>query len=418
MSAVERYEIGFVLSALAEPSIVQSIDLNADSFIHSSPRLVYSTMLEMLAANEPIDSITVCDRIGKTTGKNFFGVVAEWAVEFPKSSSPKAYADNIKKNFEIEKGREIASRLLETIYSNPNAISEAIREMVELSSPETRFDHNTKSVMLAAIHDMENPKNGLQTGLDDLDKYLGGFHAGDLIILGARPAMGKTALMLNMALGALKAGSTVGIFSGEQGHAQIGQRMASMQSGVGMEKMRNNSMDEDEIKRFAMGCHAIAAMKPFCLYDKPAPTLTDIIRKARQWHYSTGCSAIFIDYIQRISVDAKIPKHEAVGAVARGLKELARDLNIPVICLAQVGRQVESRPDKRPHMGDLKDSGDIEQEADQVLMLYRDEVYNDDSDRKGEAELLIEKNRHGRTGLIRLAFNGSCLRFNNLARGY
>jgi replicative DNA helicase len=416
MNHAERYEVGFLLSLLDDQSLLGAVELTPESFLNGSTRLVYSTICDMAAANEPVDLITVCDNIGKTTGKNYFGVVAGWVKDYPKASDPKWYAQVISQAYEASMARSIALDLIDNVNSE-NAVPNAIQALINLSAPTTRFDHDTKSVMTAAIESIENPKHGLKTGLLDLDNLLGGFHGGDLVILGARPAMGKTACMLNLALGLLSNNIQVGIFSGEQGHEQVGQRLAAIQSGVGLEKLRTNSMSDDELTKFSAGIHRIANMSKFVLYDKPAPTLGDISRKARQWHHN-GCRAIFIDYLQRIHTDSKLPKHEAIGAVAKGLKELARDLNIPVICLAQVNRQVESRQDKRPSMGDLKDSGEIEQEADQVFMLYRDEVYDPDSMDKGVAELIIEKNRHGRTGLVRLAFSGGSLRFSSLARGY
>lgn len=413
---VERYEVGTVLALLADASLYQTIELSEEYFQNETTRTAYSTIAQMAVANEPIDVITVCDKIHKQTRRNYFPIIEEWAEAYQRPADLAWYAKVITQAYQHEQVKSIAKQLL-IDAERPEAAGEAITSLVNLMAPTTRFDHDTKSVMQAAIDSIENPKHGLKTGLHDLDRVLGGFHGGDLVIIGARPAMGKTAFMLNLALGMLGNQITVGIFSGEQGHEQVGQRLAAIQSGVNLESLRTNTMQDDELTKFAAGIHKIANMPKFVLYDKPAPDLSDIVRKARQWHHN-GCRAIFIDYLQRIHADKNLPKHEAVGAIAKGLKELARDLNIPVICLAQVNRQVESRSDKRPSMGDLKDSGEIEQEADQVLMLYRDEVYNPDSDQKGTAELLIEKNRHGRTGLVNMAFSGGSLRFSSLARGY
>jgi replicative DNA helicase len=244
---------------------------------------------------------------------------------------------------------------------------------------------------------------------------LGGLHGGDLVIVGARPAMGKTALMLNMAASALMAGFPVGVFSGEQGVSQITQRLIAIQGRIPVMRMRNGSLIGEDWSKLSA---AVASLKDRGMYifDKPAPTLSDIVRRARSWHYNHGIKAIYLDYLQRVKITTKAPRHEAIGEIAAGLKELARELNIPVIALAQVNREVEKRVNKRPFMGDLKDSGTIEQEADQIFMLYRDEVYNEETKDKGLAEINIEKNRHGSTGRVDLAWRGEYLRFENLMR--
>jgi replicative DNA helicase len=150
------------------------------------------------------------------------------------------------------------------------------------------------------------------------------------------------------------------------------------------------------------------------IYDKPAPTLAEVVRVARRWKLDRKIQALYVDYVQRIKHgNPKQPRHERVGEVAEGLKELARELDIPVIALAQVNRAVEERPNKRPNMGDLSDSSALEKEADQVMMLYRDEVYNEESEAKGTAELILEKNRHGGIGKVLIQFNAPTVTFSD-----
>ena len=218
--------------------------------------------------------------------------------------------------------------------------------------------------------------------------------------------MGKTAVMLNMAL---NSGSKVGIFSGEQGVSQVCQRMLATESSIGVMKMRSGKFEEDDYTRLNAGAIRIKEKPDMYFYDRPAPTINEIIRVARKWKFNHDIKAIYIDYVQRIKGDMKLAKHERVGEIAKSLKELARELKIPVIALAQVNRAVEARPDRRPRMGDLKDSGDIEQEADVILTLYRDEVYNPETDNKGVIELIVEKNRHGGTGCIYAEWIGAFL---------
>jgi replicative DNA helicase len=318
----------------------------------------------------------------------------------------------------MRKARLIGAQLIEGA-AGEGTIDAAIRDLMTLALPAQKFDYNLNAAIKLAIDEIdeacEGKAPGLTTGLADLDKMLGGLHGGDLVIVGARPAMGKTALMLNMAASALMAGFPVGVFSGEQGVSQITQRLIAIQGRIPVMRMRNGSLIGEDWSKLSA---AVASLKDRGMYifDKPAPTLSDIVRRARSWHYNHGIKAIYLDYLQRVKITTKAPRHEAIGEIAAGLKELARELNIPVIALAQVNREVEKRVNKRPFMGDLKDSGTIEQEADQIFMLYRDEVYNEETKDKGLAEINIEKNRHGSTGRVDLAWRGEYLRFENLMR--
>ena len=224
----------------------------------------------------------------------------------------------------------------------------------------------------------------------------------------------NTALMLGLAESASAVGHRVGVVSAEQPVEQIGIRRVSLASSVGAVKIRTGQFEEHDWPRVSEGMRN-AKDRPMWIYDRSAVTLDELIGIARKWKHAHGIEILFIDYAQRITVPGADRVTE-VSQVARGLKNLARDLQIPVVCLAQVVKGVDTRDDKRPHAGDLANSDELTREADQILMLYRDEVYNRNSDRRGVAEILIEKNRHGPTGFKEVAFMGETMRFADLDR--
>lgn len=321
-----------------------------------------------------------------------------------------------------KKGYEVSALLVEAAErGDVMAMQEACDKIMNLGSEAKNYDFSFSEMFDLTIQDalkqMEGGEQGkISTGIYDIDSQIGGFHNGDLIILAARPAMGKTALMINMALGAGE-GKKVGIMSGEQPKIQIGYRAFAIESGLAIGDLRKE-MTEHSYMQLSEAARRLSG-KGGRIYEKPAPTIQDVCSKAREWKYKYNIDAIYIDYIQRIkALNTNAPKHEQVAEIAMSLKELARTLDIPIIALAQVNRSVESRPDKRPGTGDIKDSGVVEQEADQILTLYRDEVYHEDTDDQGIAEIDIKKNRHGATGCIRVEWIAKCLKFKGLAENW
>lgn len=321
-----------------------------------------------------------------------------------------------------KKGYEVSALLLEAAErGDVMAMQEACDKIMNLGSETKNYDFSFAEMFDLTIQDalkqMEGGEQGkISSGIYDIDSQIGGFHNGDLIILAARPAMGKTALMINMALGAGQ-GKKVGIMSGEQPKVQIGYRAFAIESGLEIGDLRKQ-MTEQQYEQLSEASRRLAG-KGGRIYEKPAPTIQDVCSKAREWKYKYGIDGIYIDYLQRIKAsNTAAPKHEQVAEIAMALKELARTLDIPIIALAQVNRSVESRPEKRPGTGDIKDSGVVEQEADQILTLYRDEVYHDDTDDRGIAEIDIKKNRHGATGCIRVEWIARCLKFKGLAENW
>jgi len=288
-----------------------------------------------------------------------------------------------------------------------------------LQKTEARAEFNIKQVLKSAYEEAQRARElgstipGIPTGLNRLDYVLGGWHDSDLVVVGARPAMGKTALLLNFLVSCKV---KCGFISAEQPMQQIGARLLSLKSKVAAEKMRSGRFHADDYGRLASAIEDLSD-RTIQVYDRSSPTIADVNRIARKWKHECGIRILFVDYIQRIKsvqTGRNANKSERVGEVVQGLKNLARDLEMPVVALAQVAREVDKREDKQPGMGDLSDSSEIEKEADQVITLYRPHVHDESAD-KALAILSIEKNRHGQTGIVKAAWIAESMRFENYA---
>lgn len=256
---------------------------------------------------------------------------------------------------------------------------------------------------------------GITTGFRDLDELTGGLHTPDLTIIAARPAMGKTSLLLNVAMNAARHGAHVGIASQEMDRNQIVQRLAAMESGVNSHKIRLGRLTDDEWGRFVKACGELSKL-PIFVDDANRLTPTMLRTKCLRWRNHHGLDLLMVDYLQILSSGGMFKGSERVAEVgyfARELKQLARELRIPVVAAAQLSRSLESRNDKRPLLSDLRESGEIEQEADLVHFIYRDAVYNPETDNPGGAEVITAKHRNGATGTTTLYFDRTTTRFSS-----
>ncbi len=413
----------YVLGAMViggEKAIAKVAHLQPEHFTDIRHRWLFGVLMALNADRTPTDIVTIHHYLVKRHGERG-REAAVYADEIynatPGAANIAAYAKIITDRHTERMTREIAC----TLSDNPTqeGAQDAMRALLALSQTDQAREHTMRQATKAAWDEIEaafaggGKLRGITTGLRELDDYLGGFHPGDLIVIGARPAMGKTALLLSMAQAA---DAPRGFISAEQSSNQIGQRAISMASKIPVSALRAGQIEEHEFS--ACGAAIGQLTQQDCvIYDKPAPTLAEVVHVARRWKVERGIQILYVDYVQRIKHgNAKQPRHERVAEVAEGLKELARELNIPVVALAQVARAVDERNNKRPGMADLSDSSALEKEADQVIMLYRDEVYFPDSAFRGTAELILEKNRHGGIGMIRVAFNGPIVTFSGLGR--
>jgi replicative DNA helicase len=255
---------------------------------------------------------------------------------------------------------------------------------------------------------------GIPTGFLDLDKLLGGLQRSDLIIVAARPGVGKTSLMLNIALSAARRfHQRVAIFTLEMSNEQIVQRLVSAETGIDSQRLRLGDLHEDEWPLFVQATSALSDALIF-VDDTPSISALQLRTKARRLHAEHGLDLIIIDYLQLMTGDQRTENRvQEISYLSRSLKGLARELHVPVLVASQLSRAVEQRSDKRPVLSDLRESGSIEQDADIVMFIYRDDVYDEDSERKNLAELIVAKHRNGPTGSVELYFQKNLTQFKN-----
>lgn len=385
-----------------------------DQFTTPFRKRLWGAIQARILSGEPADIVTLMEALpGDADG------IHELFTTMAHGSSVKVYADIVRGNWRRREAGRIAQDLMQGARAGDDgAIDSATAALLALNADVATHEYTGKQSMVMAwelaqkAYENGGVLPGITTGLQGLDDILGGWHDSDLTIIGGRPAMAKTSLLLNMAESAAAGGFPVGIVSAEQPAIQLGARRIALTSTVGARTIRTGNFEDEDWPKMSMAMRE-AKDRPMWIYDRSAVTLDELVGIARKWKHNHGIRALFIDYAQRITVKG-VGRVDEVSQVARGLKNLARDLNIPVIVLAQVVKGVESRDNKRPHAGDLANSDELTREADQIIMIYRDEVYNPDSPDKGTAELLIEKNRHGPVGFRRFAFIGEIMAFRDL----
>ena len=254
----------------------------------------------------------------------------------------------------------------------------------------------------------------MPTSYHDFDELTGGLQKSDLVILAARPSMGKTALALGMAYGAaISHGKTVGIFSLEMSATQLVQRLLSMETGINSHRLRMGDVDEGEFERMVRAIGRLSEANIF-IDDQAGASIMDIRSKARRLQAENGLDLVVIDYLQLMSGRRTENRVQEISEISRGLKGLARELNVPVLALSQLSRAVETRSDHRPMLSDLRESGSIEQDADLVLFIYREDKYDQETEKQGVAEIIVAKHRNGPVGSVNLRFFDGTARFADL----
>jgi replicative DNA helicase len=422
MRNASQAEASLIQLMLADNGVYRATDVNANWFASSVWRKVYGAIRALVENGQVADHVTVADEMSaREPNVNWLEYVVDIQRNLiARAESVETYVDIVRSAHTKRQARMIAQRLMSESHKGQAAVDAAIRDLMDLDTEEQRYEHDMKATMRAALSGVEEAFQlaqegkivGITTGLADLDHATGGWHNTDLVVIPARPAMGKTALLLNFAL---NAGVPFGIISSEQAHDQIGMRMLSIEGRVSGSKVRRGKLQEDDWPKLSAGAQRLH-QRQFWINDDATITIDGIRRQARKWYYNNGIKILFVDYIQRIyPTDPKLPKHQQIEDITKGLKSLAKELNIPVIALAQVNRECEKRTDRRPLMGDIADASIIEKEADMIMTLYRDEVYNEHSPDVGIAEMGICKSRHGPVGVVRTRWDGACFRFENLA---
>lgn len=403
-----------LVTAMHRPELCADLKLAPQEWIATAHSDIWEAINELKLDAKPTDPVAVMAFLEGRGKKSLSLTVFDICQGSYPASNPEHYASLVKSSYAKREAIAIAKRLTDS----PAEIGEAIDALMALQDKSSRGTEWTlkQAVHAAYNHTIEAHENGgkligVTTGLSRMDEFLGGFHNSDLVIVGGRAAMGKTSLLLNMIAAAGKAGNAVGVISGEQPMEQVGARALSLESNVPAQLLRNGNLADEHWGYMTTGIKNLVNL-PVYLYDESAPSLNDVIRIARKWKHQHGIKALYVDYLQRISATGE-RRQEEVAKVARGLKNLARSLNIPVIALAQVNRASEQMADKRPTMASLSDSSEIEKEADQVILIYREGYYSPEAP-QNIAELLIVKNRHGATGRAKVAWIAEQMRFADL----
>jgi replicative DNA helicase len=399
-------------------------------FYRPSHQELFSLLLEMESNREPIDTITVPERVNRDGRSERYGglsYVLDLPEQVPATSNLEHYADQIRQKSVLRRFIDGSQSFVAEAFDQPDGVGQLLEKAAQhiFSLGHDQGKQGWHSVVLVVDEEVarvqrlaESPQDitGIPTGFIDLDDKLSGMQRGDLIVLAARPSMGKTALVLNMAQNAaLIGGHAVGIFSLEMSRHQLVNRMLCTQARVDGEKMRNGRLDTEDWTRLVEASDIVRDL-PIHLDDSPGLSLSEIrARSRRLLQQQPHLGLIIVDYLQLMGADdPSQPRTQQVSEMSRGLKALAKDLNVPVVALSQLSRNVESRQDKRPIPSDLRESGAIEQDADVILFIYRDERYNPDTPDKGIAEIIISKQRNGPVGTVKLLFQGQHTRFDNL----
>jgi replicative DNA helicase len=391
-------------------------------------------MLELADLNQPIDEVLLGDQlksIHQLEGVGGYAYLAELIDCVPSSGNVIYYAKIIQEHALlrdlIETTTDIGRKSRDPEQSITQLLSEAESKISEIATRSTdkKYKH-IKEILASSFKRLEKiTKNkdevtGIPTGFVDLDRLTSGLQQSDLIIIAARPSMGKTALALNMATYIATRSEEKGavlIFSMEMSKEQLAVRMLSSESKVDSKRLRSGNLEREDWDKLAAATNKLSAV-PIYVNDATNTTSYELVTICKQLHkeFEHGVAVLVVDYLQLMRGNRpNQPREQEIAEISRSLKGVAKELDIPVIALSQLNRALESRSDKRPQLADLRESGAIEQDADIILFIYRDEIYHEDSPDKGIAEIIISKHRNGPTGVIRLAFVGKYTKFANLS---
>lgn len=426
----EKSLLGAILiSEESLPDITEIV--KPQDFYDERNRHIYSAMWSLYEHHRPVDILTVKSELkAKKLTKESGGAayLSELSGYVPTAAHATAYAELVKEAALRRRLISAAAKINEEAYKDDCDTSEVLGEaeklLFEVSDQNTSTDAEFIGDLLSNTFDRleqlyENKGSiaGFKTGFPDIDKKTAGFHRSDLIILAARPAMGKTALALNFARNVAAINKkAVLIFSLEMGKEQLINRMLADASGVNSFKLETGGFDSEDFAKISEAMAELAEEQVF-IDDKPGLTVMEMRTKARRVAHNHDLGMIIVDYLQLMSGNSRRAadnRVQEISEISRGLKMIARELNVPVIALSQLSRTVESRDPKIPMLSDLRESGSIEQDADIVMFIYREDYYNEETDRQNIADIILAKHRRGATGKIELYFDKERVRFMSL----
>lgn len=412
-----------------EAIVVASELITGEDFYNRQYGILFETMVELNDEGSPVDLVTLQNRLREKDVPpevSSLEFVRELLAAVPTSANIKYYANIVAEKATLRRLIRLNEEIANTCYAGKESLEYILddteKKVFQLVQKRTTDDFVPISqVVMNALNRIEiASKNkgsvtGIPTGFIDLDYRTAGMQPSDLILIAARPSMGKTAFELNLAeYMAFKKNYTVALFSLEMSKEQLVNRMFSLEAGVDAQKLRTGQLSDQEWERLIEGAGVIGKSN-LIIDDTPGINISELRSKCRKYKLEHNLDIIMIDYLQLMTGSGRAESRQLeIADISRSLKGLARELNVPVIALSQLSRAVEQRPDHRPMLSDLRDSGAIEQDADVVMFLYRDDYYNHDSDKKGILEVIIAKQRNGPIGTVELAWLPEYTKFANL----
>lgn len=410
--------------------IVSDVD-----FYRRDHRLIYSAMFQLAEQAKPFDVITlgeVLENSGVLEQAGGMAYLAELAKNTPSASNIKAYAEIVRDRSVLRQMIQVSNEVADSAFdpqgrSTNELLDEAERKVFAIAEQGAKKGgpEGIKSILKSTVDKIdelfsnEEALTGLSTGFTDLDEMTSGLQPSDLVIVAARPSMGKTTFSMNLVENAIiRTGKPALVFSMEMPSESIVMRMLSSLGRIDQTRIRSGKLEEEDWPRFNSAISMLAEQKLF-IDDQGGLSPVEVRARARRIARDVGqIGIILVDYLQLMQVPGAESRVAEISEISRSLKGLAKEMNCPVVALSQLNRSLEQRPNKRPVMSDLRESGAIEQDADVIMFIYRDEVYNEDTEDKGIAEIIIGKQRNGPIGSLRLAFLGKYTRFEDLAHDY
>ena len=404
--------------------------LKGGEFYRESHKILFSAIMEIYEKDEPVDMVTLVDLLrskDKLEAVGGISYISSLVNSVPTTANVKSYAKIVEEKSILRNLIVSSSDIIEKCYTQDDVedvLSSAEKNIFDISQKKDRGDFEHVSTVISRSFDeieklykTKGEITGIPTGFTELDTKTSGFHKGDMVLIAARPSMGKTAFELNVAVNAaLKAGKSVALFSLEMSKEQLVYRMLCSEANIDAQKLRTGNLTDEEWINLARAAGPLANSKIY-IDDTPAITVSEVRSKCRRLKIERGVDIIMIDYLQLMSGSRQTDsRQQEVSDISRALKALAKEMEAPVIALSQLSRAPEIRADHRPILSDLRESGSIEQDADIVMFLYRDDYYNKESEKKNIAEVIIAKQRNGPTGTVELAWLSQFTRFANLDR--
>ena len=411
--------------------------LSGDHFYSDAHRLLYNAIMQLVADNKPADVVTLAEALGSINKLDYVGgmiYLAALVENVPTAANIRRYAEIVHERAILRRlaaaGGEIAESAFHPLGRSVREIlDQAETKVFEIAEHGARGQQGFQDIRplltqvverIEFLYNRDNPSDvtGIATGFTDLDRMTSGLQEGDLIVIAGRPSMGKTSLALNIAEHvALALKMPVAIFSMEMGATQLAMRLMGSVGRLDQQKIRTGRLTNDDWERLSSALGKLNDA-PIHIDETPAMNALEVRARSRRLarQYGGKLGAIIVDYLQLMqAVSDGENRATEISEISRSMKALAKELKVPILALSQLNRSLEQRPNKRPVMSDLRESGAIEQDADVILFIYRDEVYNQDTQDKGVAEIIIGKQRNGPIGMVRLAFLGENTRFENLA---